>query len=301
MKNKLTSLLSTIAITCAAAVPLLLPPAQELPVQALISEPSDYQFYFKPIVDGGFVEYRVGNVGTGSSYIANPEFTRTANSTYYDYNATFSWSTLEVRMRFDRSNTTWTNTTGDLYYPDQIAIGSNNTVGSIPSKWHLEFDNDSNTDYLIYVDLSTTNLGGGTIGLTQQLVTRTEEFSFFNFTTQQAVIVLPAYSTVKLFTPSTSAVRYFDAWYLKSLGVSPAYTNGVNDNSAAYDAGFDAGYDAADAPNTLISAAESIIGIFVNFTFIIFSLEIFGVSILTIVGVLFGILAITWILKTLRG
>ena len=68
-----------------------------------------------------------------------------------------------------------------------------------------------------------------------------------------------------------------------------------------YDIGFDAGYDSIEAPNTLINAVESLIGMFVNFTFIIFSLEIFGISILSIVGVLFGIVAIVWILKTIRG
>jgi hypothetical protein len=115
-------------------------------------------------------------------------------------------------------------------------------------------------------------------------------------------LYIPSYSTVIVGAQptNTSSSYYFDGWYLKDLGVS-----------AAYDAGYDDGYDIGEAdgyedglgnnPNILINATESLIGMFVNFTFILFSLELFGVSILSVVGVLFGIVAIVWILKTIRG
>jgi hypothetical protein len=107
---------------------------------------------------------------------------------------------------------------------------------------------------------------------------------------------LPAFSYVEFFTENNASnTNYFDSWYLQDLGFNTAYSNG-------YDAGEEIGYiDGLENSNFLITAVESLIGMMVNFTFIMFSLEIFGVNILMIIGVLFGIIAITWILKTIRG
>jgi hypothetical protein len=117
----------------------------------------------------------------------------------------------------------------------------------------------------------------------------------YYFNTTYTNILIPTYSKIRLQLPETSGARYFDAWYLEDLGVSDSYT-------AGYDIGEEIGYiDGLENSNFLITAVESLIGMMVNFTFIIFTLEIFGVNILMIIGVLFGVIAITWILKTIRG
>jgi hypothetical protein len=232
-----------------------------------------------------------------------PLYTRTADGAYYDYVSTFNViDGLSVIMDFQRSNSTW-QASGTSYKPDEARIGSDSTVGSVSNKFSFAFNNQTNKDYKLFFDMSSTS-GGRQLNYqinTQTIITWSSSIIWVD-PAHMFNLYIPSYSTVIVGAQptNTSSSYYFDGWYLKDLGVS-----------AAYDAGYDDGYDIGEAdgyedglgnnPNILINATESLIGMFVNFTFILFSLELFGVSILSVVGVLFGIVAIVWILKTIRG
>jgi hypothetical protein len=301
MKNKHYSLLSTIAIACAVGVPLSLTTAHELPVQAALTSPSTFDYFYA---------HTGSNWAVGDFYdeFGNPVYTRTADSTYFNYTTTVNNSLysdipqgLEITMTFNRSNTSWSSTTGG-YIPNDTKIGSDATVGTILNKMYLKFDNQTNRQYLLKLDVSSSPFARYRVQYNSNIVLTNYLLDLFDITdpTILATIFIPAYTNIEIFRIESSAVQYFDAWYLQDLGVS-----------AAYDAGYDDGYDVGEAdgyqdgltnnPNLLINAAESFIGMFVNFIFIIFTLDIFGVSILSIVGILFGIITIVWILKTIKG
>jgi hypothetical protein len=306
MNYKLNSYLSILAIACAVAVPLLSANAHELPVQAALTAPASFDYKYT------YSSFHTQFMFTKTTFSAEPvSYVRTADGAYYNYTSTIDSDNtllsegLEITMTFNRSNTTWTNPSGSIYRPSDTKIGSNNTVGSPPKKLDFTLDNQSLNDYYLYLDFSSTShaftnfrvsydtlfIGGWTTGTEYPVIGS-------NFT----LIYIPSFTLVNFYIDAGADDRdkYFDAWYLKDLGLS-----------SAYDAGYDAGYDIGEAdgyedglgnnPNILINATESLIGMFVNFTFILFSLELFGVSILSVVGVLFGIVAIVWILKTIRG
>jgi hypothetical protein len=303
MKNKHYSLLSVIAIACAVGVPLSLTTAHELPVQAALTPPSTFDYFYA---------YTGSNWAVGDFYneFGNSVYTRTSDSTYFNYTTTINNSLyfdipdgLEITMTFNRSNTSWSSTTGG-YIPTDTKIGSNNTVGSVLNKVQLIFENNTINDYQIYIDTSSSTDSNWLYYLNSIPYGTGASSTVFTIYNQQQLsrFIIPSGFIFELnnSTTASSSARYFDAWYLKDLGVS-----------ASYEAGYDDGYDVGEAdgyqdgltnnPNLLINAAQSFIGMFVNFIFIIFTLDIFGVSILSIVGILFGIITIVWILKTIKG
>jgi hypothetical protein len=301
MNNKLNSLLSIIAIACAVGVPLSLTAAHELPVQAALTAPGSWDIKYAH--DG--YEFGITNPSnnTSNNYLSYPEYTRTADGIYFNYTTQIDSSDtsiipsgLLITHTFNRSNTSWMIGSGSTYQAVDTKIGSDNTVGSVSNKFYLKFDNQTNKDYVIYLDNSSTP------SVANNVIVQGTAFNvpFAYGPSFLQPVLLPAFNYVEIYTSSTGLARYFDAWYLQDLGVSGAYNSGYD---AGYDVGEDDGYEDGllNNPNILINAAESLIGMFVNFTFILFSLELFGVSILSIVGVLFGIIAIVWILKTIRG
>jgi hypothetical protein len=282
MNNKLQSSLSILAITCAVAVPLLLPTAHELPLQAALTAPAsyDYRYWY----DGSEYAIYSPEIAGASTYYSTPKYTRTPDSTYYNYSSTYEViDHLQITQTFNRSNTSWT-LDGSLYVPTDTKIGSDNTVGTLIKKMDLSITNNTANDFLFYLDYSSTTATPGFVLVVNSYVLGATYI--INRTSLTNTLVIPSSYTVQIYTQSISTALYFDAWYLKNLGVSASWQDG---------------YDLADEGPVLISAVESLIGMFVNFTFILFSLEMFGVSILSIVGVLFGIIAIVWILKTIRG
>jgi len=307
MKNKLKSWLSVIAITGVMGVPLLIPSAPVLPVDASLTAPASYDYGYIWNSSGSHQYYVSAN---GASPTSIALFTRTADGVYYNYSHTFSNSGshsntanydlpegLDITMTFNRSNTSWTDSSPTYtgYYPTENKIGADNTVGTV-TKIDLTFDNQTSKDYKLMLDYSSS---GATVFLTYSFNGENYGTSISYAHTSLINFIIPAYSVFNIFR-TTSSTFYFDAWYLKDLGVSESYTQG---NDAGYDTGYDFGYDdgLSNNPNVLITGFESLIGMFVNFVFIIFSLEIFGVSILSIAGILFGIVAVVWILKTIRG
>jgi len=285
MNYKLNSYLSILAIACAVAVPLLSATARELPVHASLTAPADYDYGY--IWSGSVQQYVSAN---GSSPTSIALFTRTVDSIYYNYSSTYELiNGFDITQTFNRSNTSWSLLTD--YVPQDTKIGSTNAVGSKIGKVDLVFDNQTNKNYRLYID--TTSMTQVFTNYYVNDILWDSDTYYFN--TTYTNILIPTYSKIRLQLPETSGARYFDAWYLEDLGVSDSYT-------AGYDIGEEIGYiDGLENSNFLITAVESLIGMMVNFTFIIFTLEIFGVNILMIIGVLFGVIAITWILKTIRG
>ena len=290
MNYKLNSYLSILAIACAVAVPLLSATARELPVQAALTAPASWTYKY---TNQDFPGYKLRST---TAVISTPAYTRTVDGAYYNYTNTSTITTgLQVTQTHNRSNTTWYDNAG-TYIPNDTKIGSNNTVGSL-SKFYYKFDNQTNKDYLLYLDFSSTT---GDVNIFVNHEYDDLEYDTYDTTTlfnagAYSKWYIPSYTKVEFTQNLSSNLRYFDAWYLLDLGVSASYDSG-------YDDGEEIGYiDGLENSNFLITAVESLIGMMVNFTFIIFSLEIFGVNILMIIGVLFGVIAITWILKTIRG
>jgi hypothetical protein len=297
MNYKLNSYLSILAITCAVAVPLLSATARELPVQAALTAPASYNYSYRQAnvdtVSGN--NWAIKNNG-GTAFSTIPAYTQSYDGQYYDYvqtSPTTITTGLTVFHTFNNSSSSWSNIVSSIYRPNNsaTAIGSNSSSGTTINKWYVKFDNQTNKDYIIYLDNSSTStVGANRINYNDDVIVA---FSYPQNVLQP--VILYAYSFVEFTIVSSSLSLFFDAWYLQDLGVNGAY-------DAGYDDGEEAGYiDGLENSNFLITAIESLIGMMVNFTFILFSLEIFGVSILMIIGVLFGIVAITWILKTIRG
>ena len=307
MNNKLNSLLSTIAIACAVGVPLSLTAVHELPVQAALTAPASWDIKY---AHDGF-EYGITNPShnTSNNDLSYPEYNRTADGIYYNYTTQIDLNDtsiipqgLVITHTFNRSNTSWMIGAGSTYQAVDTKIGSDSTVGTISQKIYLRINNQTTKDYLLYFDISSSSNGTYLdIDINNNDISQYYGNVYFEpASTQLNTLYIPSYTDFIISATSVSLTRYLDAWYLKDLGVSVSYDAGYD---AGYEVGEDDGYadGLANNPNLIINAAESLIGMFVNFTFILFSLELFGVSILSIVGVLFGIIAIVWILKTIRG
>jgi hypothetical protein len=246
----------------------------------------------------------------GSSSVGGPSpvYTRTADGAYYNYSTIINHSSnstilpdgLEITMTFNRSNTNWTSVTGG-YIPTENKIGSNSSVGSISKKWYFKYDNQTNKDYKIFLDFSSTADINRVYYLYingQVYINNLDNNRLYYVDPNKLFQVwLPAFSYVEFFTENNASnTNYFDAWYLQDLGFSASY-------NAGYDQGDIDGY--ADGlnnnPNILLSGFQAMVGILVNFMLMIVNLEVFGVSILSVFSILALFVGIIWILKIIRG
>jgi hypothetical protein len=241
--------------------------------------------------------------------LGQPLYTRTADSTYYNY----SWNSntgqyftaptglpagLGITMTFNRSNTSWSNFGGDYsgyYYPNTTGpIGSDNTVGTPGFKVNIVFDNQTNKDYRLYLDISSSAYGSP--WELNYTVSSSVTNSYLINTTVLQNLFIPAYSKIDIINISVSSSRYLDAWYLKDLGVSNSYNNG-------YDVGQVDGYSDGlnNNPNILLNGFQAMVGILINFMLMILNLEVFNVSIMSVFGILALFVGVIWILKIVRG
>jgi len=304
MKNKHKSLLSVIAITCAVGVPLSLTTAHELPVQALLTAPSNYQFSYRESNTHSSTSrsWAVLNNG-GTSFSTLPIYSFLNDGSTSGDQTTFNIHGLQITLHFTNTNPDWDNITTSTYTPTGSYIGSSD------GRFKIAIENSSNKDYSIYLDLTTSHQQGWTFYLNDQLYYDGHFATEFLFQTElsfNTFIKLPitSHSTFYIENVGSDYIA-FNAFYLQDLGINASYTQGYDDGFSDIDQadGYAVGYQDGlnNNPNLLITAFESLIGMMVNFTFILFTLEMFGVSILSIVGVLFGLLTIVWILKTIRG
>jgi hypothetical protein len=162
-----------------------------------------------------------------------PLYTRTADGAYYDYVSTFNViDGLDVTMDFQRSNTLW-QASGTKYKPDENKIGSDNTVGTISRKISLYFNNQTNKNYLLFIDVSSTSSVYNLNYILEINGLRLQDNNnLFNWIDNDffLILYLPSYSILEFYSPSDSRNQNFDAWYLRDLGTSQSYEEGYDAN-----------------------------------------------------------------------
>ena len=262
---------------------------------ASLTAPASYDYGY---IYSGSNQYYVSSNGTSPTSIAL--FTRTTDGAYYNYSHTFSNSSshsntanydlpvgLDITMIFNRSNTSWTNASPTYtgYYPTENKIGSDNTVGSSITKFDFIFDNQTNNDYRLMFDFSSTSIASFPVAVTYS----TGVWYYMNAsntTILENSVYIPSYSTARI-TRITSTFLYFDAWYLQDLGQNGSYADG-----------YIAGQDDADL---LVTGFSAMVGILVNFVLMIANLEVLGVSLMGILTIIILFAGIVWTLKLVRG
>ena len=246
-------------------------------------------------------------------------YTRTSDGSYFNYTTTLDNDLsdriplgLEITQTFNRSNTSWSGTTGG-YVPTSSTIGSDNTVGS-RKPWVFSFDNQTNKNYELYLDFSSSPINAnyqwflsynGTPFQTYVTVIRSITDTLFR-------IYIPSYTTLSLERITNSLADYFDAWYLKDLGVSASYTEGYLDGDAdGFEDGFDLGYEDGlidGFQDGLEALEDSTAGLFdilgnvfgaVGTVFGIYVLPGINIGMLVFIPLIFTLLL--FILKILRG
>lgn len=258
-----------------------------LNTEAALTAPTSWTFKY---TNENFPGYKLRSQ---TAVISTPTYTRTADSTYWNYTSTFTITTgLTATQTFNRSNSTWYDNAG-TWIPSDSKIGSDNTVGSISNKNYISFQNNTNKDYRLFLDFSSN---GGLrlypLYILEQLITNGN--SNEAITIQQfglVRMVIPAYSNFVIKSFTSSDPYYFDAWYLQDLGVSAAYEAGVDD-------GYIQGQNEADL---LVTGFSAMVGILVNFVLMIVNLEVFGVSLMGIFAIIVLFTGIVWFLKLIRG
>jgi hypothetical protein len=278
-------------------------------VDAALTTPSNYDIAYTS-VGGAFIMTAPGYT-INSTY---PLFTRTSDSTYFNYTHNFSSGQhtntsnfdlpqgLDITMTFNRSNTSWTDASSagyTGYYATDTKIGSDTTVGSISNKIDMIFDNQTPKDYILLLDISSTTNNSTIQDYIFTYNTRTYEVYGtvvrLNSSSMKQIYI-PAFTQFQFQRFGTSSAVYFDAWYLQDIGFNNAYDYGI-------ETGFDNGYAAGlgNNPNVLLNGFSAMIGILVNFMLLILNLEAFGISILSVFGVLAFFVGVIWFFKLLRG
>ena len=250
---------------------------------AALTAPASWTFKY---TNQDFPGYKIRSQ---TAVISTPAYTRTADGIYYNYTNTSTITTgLTVTQTFNRSNTTWYDNSVS-YIPSDTKIGSNSSVGTLTNKTKLIFNNETNKNYTLWLDTSSTPGD-------QAYYVLYNDLQYFNYivparATLGRTIYIPSYTKVETNVANTAGTSYIDAWYLQDLGVS-----------AAYDAGVDAGYvQGQDDADLLVTGFSAMVGILVNFVLMIANLEVLGVSLMGIFAVIILITGIVWTLKLIRG
>lgn len=223
---------------------------------AALSQPTNWQIGYYNVSDGG--SYRDWLlVKNGISYYQDPAYNRTGSSPNYNYESGLGgtgWdhgdfpnvipNGMTINMTFNSANFGfWSPTGTGLYYPNASNIGSDNNVGDVLNKFYLEIDNQTNKDYYLLLDLSSTSDSNTNYKLSinnKSISTRSNDLYYLFDNSFLSSFYISAYSNLTIFRPLSSADMKFDAWYLQDLGVSAGYTQGVDDG---YDTGYDDGVD----------------------------------------------------------
>jgi hypothetical protein len=208
-----------------------------LETQAALSEPSTYNYKYKARDIGG---YSVFVFETPGGFGYEPKYTRIIDGSYYNYTTTIDntlYTPFPITLTFTNSNTDWYDT-GSGYIPyDTAFIGSDNTVGYL-CKIHITFKNNTNKNYVIYYDMSSTMANQIYHHRTNNTYIILPQFQWNAPINQYNSIYINAYTNIELFV-NTSSTTYLDAFYLRDLGVSSSYLNGYS--TGEYD-GYQDGY-----------------------------------------------------------
>jgi hypothetical protein len=297
-KKKISALLGVGLISALTFVPTL-------NTHAALSAPGTYHINYRYNATTG--TYHLGNTSIGSNDNDRMVYTRTTDSTYFNYTSTANSTTHSHRIpngfsithTFNRSNTSWISMVGG-YRPVDTKIGSNSSVGDV-LKNEFIFDNQTANDYILYFDRSSS---GGAFYYTNYydafIYGGYYDLTYLAGSSNLNILYVPALTKFTMKVIQSSNADYFDAWYLRDLGTSLSYNTGYD---AGYDAGEAQGY--ADGlnnnPNILLNGFQAMVGILVNFVLMIVNLEVFGVSILGVFSIVVLFTGIVWVLKLIRG
>jgi hypothetical protein len=203
-------------------------------------------------------------------------------------------------MTFNHSNTNWTSVSGG-YVPTENRIGSNNSVGTVSKKFEFTFNNQTNKNYKLITDFSSTSSSNSITTLYNNVPVGTNgnnTDSYWNPLLE--TFYLPSFTNFIFHVNAGSFAHYFDAWYLEDLGVSDSYNNGFDlGQTQGYSDGYSDGLN--NNPNILLNGFQAMVGILVNFVLMIVNLEVFGVSIMGIFSIVVLFTGIVWVLKLIRG
>jgi len=239
MKKQIFMLLGVATLTYASANLTFVETA------ATLTAPTTYDIHYRPYDNPSPAPdfWELGNQARTST-IQDPSYIRSADGIYFNYTTTLDYNDavvipqgLEITMTFNHSNTNWTATGSGGYYPtDYNKIGSDNTVGPVFKKFYLNFNNQTNNDYELYLDISSTSNDRG-------YIYEIDAIMYFAYVVPTRIeltrtLFIPAFTNVELHS-STADDVYFDAWYLEDLGVSDAYNQGYEQGETD---GYEEGY-----------------------------------------------------------
>jgi hypothetical protein len=193
------------------------------PVAASLTPPASYAYSYTWNAAASEQYFNANGVNS------IPLYTRTADGIYFDYNSVITVIPgLQITMDFQRSNTAW-ESSGMFYKPDENRIGSNNTVGTITSKFDITINNQTNRQFILFFDTSSTS---GEFNIETRVNDLTDGWYYAQNArigpTTLSKVFIPTYNKIRAFTQTGDAARYFDAWYLQDLGISEAYQQGLD-------------------------------------------------------------------------
>lgn len=286
----LASLVGVIGLVWGSSTPTIT-------ASAALAAPASWDYAYKYNATNDEFEF----VRYDASASNTPVYTRTVDSTYYNYTYTGNGNDtlpFEVTLTFNRSNTSW-KSYGGGYTSDDTKIGSDASVGSITNKFYIYVNNNTNMDYMMYFDISSSGSFIDTTLLINNMyyVVNSGSVAFYIPTTNALrYFLIPAFSTIALSAYVTSATRYIDALYFDNIGTSPAYTAGVEDTESdiqtlineAYLNGYQEALDMQTA-DALTNGASIFIGLILMLflTFVGIGKRIFILNLLAIAGTIF--------------
>lgn len=216
-------------------------PRTYINANAALTAPASYDYSYT--YSSFHTQFMFAEYGGSAEPVA---YSRVADSTYWNYSGQLNWVAnslpqgFTIQHLFNRSNTSWTEVSTGNWRPTDTKIGSDSTVGSPTKKYSFSFDNQTSNDYFLYFDASSTGFNSNVRHLINGVNQGTLNAQYMSIgITSLSIFYLPAYTSIEFYQENTSGVRYFDAWYLKNLGVSAAYNVGIDDG---YDNGYETGY-----------------------------------------------------------
>jgi hypothetical protein len=201
-------------------------------VQALLPSPTIdiNSISFRNNANFGQWGYYLGTDVWANGPDINALFERESDGIYWNYFTNFDFGGMEVTMQFNRSNTGWISSSFNFVPYLTNFIGSNSTVGTITNKLYFQFDNQTNKDYLLYFDMSSSGDGN--------------QFSYYYNSLAPLIpnimrngvyntFYIPAFTEFTLHSNLTSNILYLDAWYLDEIGISESFLEGYDVGESA--------------------------------------------------------------------
>jgi hypothetical protein len=202
---------------------------------------------------------------------------------------------LEILIKFITPNVGDFTSTSP-YYPREEYIGTDGTIGSVRTI-EIVIYNETPYDYQVLFDKSSSGLANYYISEINGLpYAGIYDALYLAGSENLNKVIAPAFSELKLLESANSQEEYFDALYIREIGVSAAYNEG-------YDAGLDdLGYDAGLADGLAAAPIQSIFTSIFGGIAEIFNINIFGgISLGTIILAPIAVSLLWFILGIVSG